>query len=147
MDFNYWNAKFAALPGTVQKKDHTKTFYYKEGKTVAHVNGAGTVVILDINAFGAEEDSLIIDKQFLDSTGFVKEAILDRDSLVASRRDAVEKRNAFFEEFKAAVFEDCNVALDHPKAEKLWELAMDNVRGEGLQALYNEVSELSELLS
>lgn len=147
MDFNYWKAKFEALPGTVEKKDHTMTFYYKGRHVVAHVNGAGTVVILNIDAFGAEEDSLIIDKQFLDSAGFVKEAILDRDSLTTARKAAVEERKTFFEEFKAAVFEECNVPLDHPKGVKLWELALMNGQTYGLARIYDEVEEMSQLLS
>ena len=147
MDLNYWKAKFAALPGTVEKDDHTTTFYDKNGETVAKVNGAGTVVILDINAFGAEEDSLVIDKQFLDSTGFVKQAILDRDSLTAARHAAVEERKAFFEEFRKAVFEECNVPLDHPKGEKLWELARMNGETYGLGRIFDEVEEMSQLLS
>lgn len=58
-----------------------------------------------------------------------------------------KKRLELDNEFKAAVMQELGVHSDHPKAQRLWEMAVDNTRGEGLERLYHEVSELAELLS
>lgn len=147
MDFKYWNDLFDQLPSTVQKKDHTTTFYYKDGQTIARVDSDATVVVLNKKALEINGSFVNITKQFLDSANLVKEEVLDRDSLVAARFAAVQKRNEFFNNFKKAVFEELNISLDHPKAETLWDLALMNGQRHGLGRIFEEVEEMSQLLS
>lgn len=64
-----------------------------------------------------------------------------------ARRKAVQEREDFYNEYKKAVFEDLNISLDHPKAQKLWELGLSHGYDYGLGRIYEEVQEMSELLS
>lgn len=145
MNIQEWEDRKAKLPGKVSRKDFVKTHYYKNGKLIATLHPNGNIECPD--PVSITQDTALIDEEFLNSFTKIKEEIVDELGFTHERTLAQSKQQAFDNEFRAAVMKELGIKPDHPKLHRLWEMAMDNTCGEGLQALYNEVSELSELLS
>lgn len=146
MDIKQWEERKAAVPTRFERKNFTTTHYYKNGELLATLYPNGDIAMLGIQKID-NYNMAQIDEEFLNSFTKVKEEIFDELAFVHARTLAQSKRQSFDSEFKAAVFKELNIDPQHPKASKLWEKAMENRCGEGLQALYDEVSDLSELLS
>jgi hypothetical protein len=61
-------------------------------------------------------------------------------------RDAHNKEaSRLFELFKQDCLEEFDL-LNHPKAQKIWEKAVEKSDGEGIQNIYNELEDLTEFL-
>lgn len=139
MDIKEWNNDLDALPGKIEKINFTVRHYYKNGKKVATFLPDGTAEL-----FGEFQDQ-DLDEAKIIAMKIVGEELFDEESYNDARQAAVTERKNFWKDFKQAVFTEVGV-VDHPKAEKLWEIVFENRRGEGLRALLEEAEELSELM-
>ena len=111
------------------KADFTSTYYYKEGKLVA----IGTIKSLDHK---------ITEIALKDC---VKEVIVDNAAFTLGR-DKYYGNNALMQaNFKADLADELGLT-NHPKWDKLFEIAWDEEHAGGYAAVYNFAETLAELL-
>lgn len=145
MDFKNWETRKAQLPGRIDRKNFTKTHYYKDGRLLATVHSSGRVELVEIHKLIVDATS--VDEGFLKSFTNIKEEIFDELGYVNAQTQTQMKRQLFDKEFRKAAMEKLDIRPDHPKRAILWEMAEQNTGSESMQSLYNEVGRLSQLLS
>lgn len=146
MDFKYWEERQVKTCGRILQSAFTRTHYYKGGYLIATVEADGNIFIAYEKAFEGIELSAI-NVAFLDFFTIIKECIFDEEGYKAAIEKASDEVDVLNREFKAAVFKELNIDPFHPKVSKLWDIAKDWSRGEGLQSFFNRISVMSELLS
>ena len=146
MDFKTWEDRKAVIPTQIDRKNFITTHYYKNGELLATLHPGGDIEMLSIQKID-NYNPMQIDEEFLNSFTKIKEENFDEVNYLRVVANNKEIRRSFDNDFKTAVMQELDIRPDHPKAHRLWEMEMDNTRGEGLQRLYHEVAELSELLS
>lgn len=120
------------------KRSFTRIFWYKGGRVVARQDPgdqAPKILDEDLPAYGP-------------LSGALKEEVVDRDGFFRAREAYQQESNRLREQFKHDLFEDLGI-LGHPKAEKLFKMAWEDVAWQDVhdfQGVYMKAEKLAELI-
>lgn len=129
MNTQEWRERQNKLPGRISRSSFVKTHYYKNGSLFATINCDGDIEIPNISLLPIR-DSIIIDKEFLDSFTKAKEEIFDEEGFKAARNAAQNQFVLFMEEFKQALFEYHEIS-GNPKRELFFSILQSQTKDVG----------------
>ncbi len=107
------------------KRDFTTYIYYSKGQVVGK--------------FAARNEEFFAKR-------YMEEKVVDEASYTAARKIYDDNEGSLITLFKKDLLEDLGIT-DHPKADKLYDMAWEDVHSAGLEEVYNVALDLVELLS